>query len=417
MDKVYACIDLKTFYASVECIERGLDPMYAHVAVADASKGKGTICLAISTGLKQKGVKNRCRLYEIPSYLTYIIAKPRMRLYMEYAANIYSIYLRYVSKEDIYVYSIDEAFLDLTNYLSYYQMDAQQLVKKILYDIQKEIGIYASAGIGTNLYLAKVALDILAKHAKDGIAYMNEDKYRQQLWHHKPLQDFWQVGKGIVERLKKYGIFDMYGIAHCKQDLLYQEFGVNAEYLIDHAWGIEPTTIQDIQQYEPKQQSLSSHQILQSDYTYEEAKLVLKEMVELHTLRLVNQHLVTGKLHLFIGYTDRKQKLSKSWKLHVKTNACSILMKEFLRVYEQCVHKSSWIRSIGITFEHVEDEKYESFDLFSDPIALEKERKLQHTLVNIKQKYGKSSILKGMNMLDKATTLQRNRLIGGHNAE
>lgn len=417
MEKVYACIDLKTFYASVECIERGLDPMEAHVAVADATKGKGAICLAISMGLKQKGVKNRCRLYEIPSDLTYIIAKPRMRLYMEYAANIYSIYLRYVAKEDIHVYSIDEAFLDLTDYLFYYQMDARQLVKKILYDIQKEIGIYASAGIGTNLYLAKVALDIVAKHRKDGIAYMNEDIYRKQLWHHRPLQDFWQVGKGTVERLKKFGIYDMYGIAHCKEKLLYQEFGVNAEYLIDHAWGIEPTTIQDIKQYEPKHHSLSSHQILQCDYTYKEAKLVLKEMVELLVLRLVNQHFVTGQIHLFIGYADKKQKLSKSRKLHVKTNACSLLMQEFLKLYEQYVSTSSWIRSIGITLERVEDEKYESFDLFSDPIALEKERKLQHTLMDIKQKYGKNSVLKGMNLLDKATTVQRNQLIGGHNAE
>lgn len=417
MDKVYACIDLKTFYASVECIERGMDPMHAHLAVADETKGKGAICLAISTGLKQKGVRNRCRLYEIPSNLSYVIAKPRMRLYMEYAANIYSIYLRYVAKEDIHVYSIDEAFLDLTNYISYYQMSAVQIVEKILQEIQKEIGIYATAGLGTNLYLAKVALDIMAKHASNGMGYMDEQLYRKVLWNYRPLQDFWQIGNGIVERLKKYGIYDMQGIAHCKEEILYKEFGINAEYLIDHAWGKEPTTIQDIKAYRPKQHSLSSHQILQSDYTYDEAKLVLKEMIELHALKLVQQHFVTGQVHLFVGYKNRKRSVNKSWKLSTKTNACSVLTKEFVRVYEKYVQKGEWIRSIGISFDNVQHEEYESFDLFSDPVALEKERKLQQTLVTIKQKYGKSAILKGMNFLDKATTMERNRLIGGHNAE
>lgn len=418
MENIYLCIDLKTFYASVECVARGLDPFKTNLVVADPSRGKGAICLAVSPKMKEQGVRNRCRVFEIPNHIEFITALPRMKLYMEYSADIYAIYLKYVSKDDIHVYSIDEAFLDITHYKKLYGLSAKELAKRIMDDIYVTTGITATAGIGTNLYLAKVALDITAKHTENHMGILNEERYRKTLWHHQPLTDFWQVGRGIAKRLAKYGIVDMYGITQIEERILYKEFGVNAEYLIDHAWGKEPTKISDIKQYKSKSNSFSNHQILFENYVYEDVVLVIKEMVELSVQDLVEQHLVCDRIGLYIGYADDEIKSTGGYaKLPWKTNSYQILVKEFLKVYQKTANPHHLIRRVGITFGDVVDDLYESYDLFMDMEALEKEKKLQSALIEIKHKYGKNAVLKGMNMLDKATTRQRNKLVGGHNAE
>ena len=281
MQRYYLCIDLKTFYASVECVERGLDPFNTNLVVADPDRGKGTICLAVSPKMKMLGVKNRCRVFEIPPNIKYIMATPRMKKYIEYSANIYGIYLKYFSKDDIHVYSIDEAFMDVTNYLKLYKVNAIDIAKTIIKDIFKTYGITAVAGIGTNMYLAKIALDITAKHSSTNIGFLDEEKYKKELWHHKPLSDFWQIGKGIERRLNKMRIFDMYDIAHTDPKKLYKEFGVNAEYLIDHSLGKESCTISDIKKYKSKTNSITNSQVLFEDYSFDKARLVLKEMVEI----------------------------------------------------------------------------------------------------------------------------------------
>ena len=284
--KTYFCIDLKTFYASVECVERGLDPFQTNLVVADPSRGRGAICLAISPRMKMLGVKNRCRIYEIPPNIKYIIAVPRMKKYIEYSANVYGIYLKYFSKDDIHVYSVDEAFMDVTNYLTMYKKTPVELAKMVIKDIFNTFGITATAGIGTNLYLTKIALDISAKHSVENIGYLDEALYKKTLWNHRPLSDFWQIGRGIERRLNKMGIYDMQGVAACDERKLYKEFGINAKYLIDHAWGKESCTIQDIKAYKPKSNSISNNQILFEDYPFEKARLVLKEMVELRKLKI-----------------------------------------------------------------------------------------------------------------------------------
>ena len=286
MGQYYLCIDLKTFYASVECVERGLDPFNTNLVVADPDRGKGTICLAVSPKMKMLGVKNRCRVFEIPPNIKYIMATPRMKKYIEYSANIYGIYLKYFSKDDIHVYSIDEAFMDVTNYLKLYKVNAIELAKTIIKDIFKTYGITATAGVGTNMYLAKIALDITAKHSSTNIGYLDEEKYKKELWHHRPLSDFWQVGKGIERRLNKMRIFDMYDIAHTDPKKLYKEFGVNAEYLIDHSLGKESCTISDIKKYKSKTNSITNSQVLFEDYSFDKARLVLKEMVEIRKLEI-----------------------------------------------------------------------------------------------------------------------------------
>ena len=290
MQDIYLCIDLKTFYASVECVERGLDPFSTNLIVADPTRGKGSICLAVSPKMKMLGVKNRCRVFEIPSNIKYITAMPRMKKYIEYSANIYGIYLKYFSKEDIHVYSIDEAFIDATHYLKMYNMNAIELAKTIVKNIYDEYKITAAAGIGTNLYLAKIALDITAKHSAGNIGYLNEEKYIKELWKHKPLTDFWQVGKGIEKRLNKMGLYTMQDVANCEQKRLYKEFGINAELLIDHAWGKESCKMEDIKKYTPKNNSISNSQVLFKDYNFEKARLLVKEMVELGSLRLVEKN-------------------------------------------------------------------------------------------------------------------------------
>lgn len=416
--KAYLCIDLKTFFASVECVERKLDPFAVNLVVADPSRGKGALCLAVSPKMKEQGVHNRCRIFEIPDNISYITAMPRMNLYMQYSADIYGIYLKYISREDIHVYSIDEAFLDVSEYLQMYSVSAKELARMILQDIYTTTGITATVGIGTNLYLAKIALDITAKHAKDNMGILDEQLYRETLWHHKPVSDFWQVGRGISKRLEKYSVADMYDIAHMDERILYREFGVNAEYLIDHAWGREPTTIKEIKAYESKSNSLSNSQILFEDYNYEEALLVLKEMVELNVQNLVEFHRVTDHIGLYIGYSARNVKATGgSRKLSNVTNSYAYLRNAFIKLYRETVNRQELVHMLSISFGNVVDEMYETYDLFTDFNALEKEKKLQLTLLNIKHKFGKNAVIKGMNLLNKATAISRNKLVGGHNAE
>jgi len=416
--KAYLCIDLKTFFASVECVERKLDPFAVNLVVADPSRGKGALCLAVSPKMKEQGVHNRCRIFEIPDNISYITAMPRMNLYMQYSADIYGIYLKYISREDIHVYSIDEAFLDVSEYLQMYSVSAKELARMILQDIYTTTGITATVGIGTNLYLAKIALDITAKHAKDNMGILDEQLYRETLWHHKPVSDFWQVGRGISKRLEKYSVADMYDIAHMDERILYREFGVNAEYLIDHAWGREPTTIKEIKAYKSKSNSLSNSQILFEDYNYEEALLVLKEMVELNVQNLVEFHRVTDHIGLYIGYSARNVKATGgSRKLSNVTNSYAYLRNAFIELYRETVNRQELVHMLSISFGNVVDEMYETYDLFTDFNALEKEKKLQLTLLNIKHKFGKNAVIKGMNLLNKATAISRNKLVGGHNAE
>lgn len=416
MNNIYLCIDLKTFYASVECVERNLDPFTTNLVVADESRGKGTICLAISPKMKMLGIKNRCRLFEIPPNIKYIIAKPRMSKYIEYSANIYAIYLKYIAKEDIHVYSIDEAFLDVTHYLKTYKMNAMQLAKTITKDILNTYGITATAGIGTNLYLAKIALDIMSKHTPTNIGWLDEERYKKELWHHKPLKDFWQIGTGIQTRLNKMGIYTMYDIAHANEKRLYKEFGVNAEFLIDHSKGKESCTIADIKSYKPKTNSISNSQVLFEDYNYEKARLVLKEMIELKSLELVDKNLVAGAIQLYIGYSKDVIKATGGTKrLAISTNTFSELLKSFMQLYDNTTNLNVPIRRIGIALCGLEDKNYEQLNLFIDHKRVEKEQKIEKIINEIKLKNGKNAILRGMNLEAGATARIRNTLIGGHN--
>lgn len=415
-NKIYLCIDLKSFYASVECVERGWDPLTARLVVAAPERSEKTICLAVSPALKQMGVPNRCRVFQIPKEIPYKMAPPRMQLYIDYAAEIYGVYLKYIAKEDIQVYSIDEAFLDVTDYLHLYQMTAVELGRKIMQDILDTTKIPAACGVGTNLYLAKVALDIMAKHETDRIAYLDEARYREKLWKHKPLTDFWRVGRGTVERLSNMGICTMEEIAHARESLLYKSFGIDAELLIDHAWGREPVTIADIKAYRPKNTSLSSGQVLPRDYSYEEGILVVKEMADLLCLDLVDQGLVTSHISLVIGYSNQKcfEPAKGSTTLRSATSSNRRLLSYVEQLYRRIVRPGAYIRRITLTYTGVMTEDYQQFDLFSDPEETEKDVKAQRAVISIKQRYGRNAILKGMNLEESATTIERNGQIGGH---
>lgn len=418
MDRVYLCIDFKTFFASVECAERGLNPFCTNLVVADASRGKGTICLAITPQMKMLGIKNRCRLFEVPENIKYIAAVPRMQKYIEYAANIYAIYLKYFAKEDIHVYSIDESFIDITHYLKMYNMKSMQLAQLIMKEVYDTYKISSACGIGTNLYLAKIALDIMAKHSTNNIGWLTEERYKNELWHHQPLSDFWQIGNGIETRLKKHGILDMYDIAHTDQKILYKEFGINAEFLIDHSLGIESCTIADIKAYKPKSNSICNSQILFEDYSFDKAEIVLKEMIEIKSLELVENDLVTERIKLYIGYSkDTIPATGGSVTLSKATNVFSDLEEEFLKVYRKTTNRNVAIRRIGVYFEKVSKIDYEQLDLFVDQAKIEKERKLEKTISQVKNKHGKNAILRGMNLVDGATAKVRNTLIGGHNGQ
>lgn len=417
MNKIYLCIDLKSFYASVECVERGLDPFQINLVVADPTRGGGAITLAASPAIKQLGIPSRGRIYEIPKDIQYIIAPPRMKLYMQYSARIYKIFLKYISSEDIHVYSIDESFIDVTSYLKLYNMTAKELAKTILDDIYNETGITATVGIGTNLFLTKVALDITAKHTPDNMGYLDEDLFKQLIWHHKPITDIWMIGPGTARRLAQFDINDLYGVAHFPEQKLYKMFGVNAEYLIDHSWGREPTEIKDIKAYKPSSNSISNSQILFEDYNYKDAFLVMKEMVESNVLSLTEKHLVTNHIALYIGYSKNVIKPSRgSCKITNTTNSYKILLQEFINLYKRIINPEYPIRQIAISFGNVVNECYEQLDLFADYEDIEKEKRVQEALVSIKNKYGKNAVLKGMNLCDKATQRKRNGLVGGHNA-
>lgn len=414
--RMYLCIDLKSFYASVECADRGLDPMTTKLVVADPERTQKTICLAISPAMKKLGIKNRCRVFEIPANLEYIMAPPRMQRYIDVSADIYGVYLKYIAKEDLYVYSIDEIFIDCTDYLSMYQMTATELATVIMDDVRKTTGITATCGIGTNMYLAKVALDISAKHVKDHIAYLDEELYKKTLWNHRPITDFWRVGKGIAKRLERHGLYTMKDIAQAKEDLLYSLFGVDAELLIDHAWGIEPTTIADIKSYKPKHNSLTSGQVLCEESTHDEGKLVVKEMVDLLCLELVDKCLVTDSISLQIGFENRLElPLARgTTTLPVTTSSAKTMLPYVEALYERIIPNHMGIRRVNLTFNNVIDEAYQQYDLFIDPVELERERKMQRAMIDIKKKFGKNAILKGMNLEEGARTIQRNAQIGGH---
>ena len=415
-NKIYLCIDLKSFYASVECVERGWDPLTARLVVADPERSEKTICLAVSPALKQMGVPNRCRVFQIPKEIPYKMAPPRMQLYIDYAAEIYGVYLKYIAKEDIQVYSIDEAFLDVTDYLHLYQMTAVELGRKIMQDILDTTKIPAACGVGTNLYLAKIALDILAKHETDRIASLDEKLYRKRLWNHRPLTDFWRVGRGTAARLSDMGIQTMGEIAQAKEELLYKAFGIDAELLIDHAWGREPVTIADVKAYRPKNTSLSSGQVLPRDYSYEEGILVVKEMADLLCLDLVDQGLVTSHISLVIGYSNQKcfEPAKGSTTLRSATSSNRRLLSYVEQLYRRIVRPGAYIRRITLTYTGVMTEDYQQFDLFSDPEETEKDVKAQRAVISIKQRYGRNAILKGMNLEESATTIERNGQIGGH---
>lgn len=417
MSKVYFCIDLKTFFASVECVERGLDPFKTDLVVADKTRGRGTICLAISPKMKSRGIRNRCRFYEIPINVKPIIAKPRMKKYIEYSANIYEIYLKYFSKEDIHVYSIDEAFMDVTNYLKLYGKTPLELAKTIIKEIYEKTGITATAGIGTNLYLTKIALDITAKHVKENIGYLDTQKYKEELWHHKPLTDFWQIGNGIQKRLEKYKIYDMYDLAHFDETKLYKEFGINAQLLIDHAWGIEPCTIKDIKNYKTKGNSISNGQVLFDDYSYLDARKVVIEMVDALTLELVRKNKYTSSIYLYIGYTNNNDNLKISKHLVDATNSFQTILKVFLDEYDKNINKELTIRKINIGFSNLTDKRNTQLDLFGESVIRDNDEKIEQVINNIKDKYGKNSLLRAISYDELATQRERNKLIGGHNAE
>ncbi|HKM21234.1 MAG TPA: DNA repair protein [Lachnospiraceae bacterium] len=414
--RIYLCIDLKSFYASVECVERGLDPMKAKLVVADPERSEKTICLAITPAMKALGIKNRCRIFEIPQNVKYEIATPRMQKYIDYAAEIYGIYLKYIAKEDIYVYSIDEAFMDVTDYLALYQMSARELGQRIMSTIKEELGIIATCGIGTNLYLTKVALDISAKHSPDFIGELDEKTYQKTLWNHKPLTDFWRIGPGIAKRLAGYGILTMGDIAHANEDLLYQLFGIDAELLIDHAWGREPVTLPDIKGYTAQTNCLTSGQVLMRDYQFEEAKLVAKEMMDLLCLDLVEKKLVTKSITLHVGYSNKLNVPSAhgTTGLNEESNADMVIIPAITALFEKIVNPNYPVKRMNISCNHVIPEEFHQYSFFSDATELEKNRKIQKAVLEIKHKFGKNAILKGMNFEEGAMTKERNHQIGGH---
>lgn len=504
--KTYIAIDLKSFYASVECRERNRDPLTTNLVVADPSRTEKTICLAVSPSLKKYGLSGRARLFEViqkvkianelrklkapnkvfcgssddsialqknPSLkIDYITAPPRMARYMEYSTKIYNIYLKYIAPEDIHIYSIDEVFIDVTHYLSTYNMTARELAMTMIQDILGTTGITATAGIGTNMYLCKIAMDIVAKHIepdKNGvrIAELDEMSYRRLLWNHRPITDFWRVGRGYSKKLEKIGLYTMGDIARCSigkptdyynEELLYKLFGINAELLIDHAWGYEPCTMEDVKAYKPETNSISSGQVLHCPYEFDKARLVVKEMTDLMVLDLVDKGLATNQIVLTIGYdieniTDKNRsqiykgtvttnyygkKVPKpahgTTNLPKQTSSTTLITNAVMELYDKIVNKKLLIRRINIVANKLVDEhsvknanKYEQLDLFTDYEILkkqrekenaesEREKRMQNTILDIKKKFGKNAILKGMNLQEGATAKDRNNQIGGHKA-
>ena len=417
-ERFYLCIDLKSFFASVEAVDRGLDPFTTNLVVADPSRGRGSVCLAITPAMKALGIRNRCRVFEIPRGVEYITAMPRMKKYMEVSAQIYGIYLRYISPEDIHVYSIDECFIDITPYLKMYKRSPKEMAIMLMDAVRAETGICATAGIGTNLFLAKVALDITAKKVPDHIGYLDAESFREYLWHHRPITDIWNIGAGIARRLEKYGVYDLYGVTQLPADTLYKEFGTNAEYLIDHANGIEPCTIADIHNYQAKSHSLSNGQILFEDYNFDDAQIVMQEMVDNLVLELVEKNLVADEISLAVGYSrDVRRASGGSRKLPAHTSSYKSLVAEFVRLYRETTDKRTPIHKLTVGLGNLVDADtvHLQLDLFADTRADERESKLQHALLDIKGKFGKNAVLRGINYHDKSTGRKRNTLVGGHN--
>lgn len=420
-DRVYLCIDLKSFFASVECVERGLDPMKTNLVVADPEREKGTICLAVSPAMKALGVRNRCRVFEIPRSIKYIMAPPRMQKYIDYAADIYGIYLRYISKDDIFVYSIDEAFIDITPYIKKYSMNGREFALFLMNKISDELGIRATAGIGTNLYLTKIALDITAKHSPDFIGYLDAESFRETLWDHRPLTDFWRIGEGTARRLEKHGIYTMRQIAMMDEDILYRLFGIDAELMIDHAWGREPTTMADIKAYRPKTNSLTSGQVLMRDYSFDEGRLILREMMDLLALDMVDKNVVTSSVSLWVGYSGRigAEPARGSASLDIRTNSDRILIPAVTKIYDRIVDRNLPVKRINISVNALESGDSEPVQVSMLPECnndelLDKSRRIQKAVLGLKHRYGPDAVLKGMNFEAAGTTRQRNHQIGGH---
>jgi DNA polymerase V len=479
--RAYVAIDLKSFYASVECREHGLDPLTARLVVADESRTEKTICLAVTPALKAYGVPGRPRLFEVVQKskekgFDFVIAKPRMALYMQYSTKIYSIYLRYVAPEDIFAYSVDEVFIDVTSYLNHYNMTPHELTIKMIREVQTETGITATAGIGTNMYLAKIAMDIVAKHMpadEDGvrIAEIDERSYRELLWDHEPITDFWRVGRGTAKRLATHGLYTMGDVARCSigkdadyhnEELLYRVFGVNAELLIDHAWGYEPCTIADVKSYKPDNHSLSQGQVLHEPYSFEKGRIIVREMAEMLSYDLAVKHLVADQVVLNINYDAKNIEdptLRKKYKgetvtdrygrtvprhahgtqnLEQMTAATDRIIDAALAIYDREVNRDLYVRYIYVIACNVvpeeqagggqaDVEEYEQLDLFTDyeakaiekeqeQKARDKEKRLQDAMIDIKLKYGKNAVVRGTSLQEGATARERNRQIGGHKA-
>ena len=436
----YIAIDMKSFYASVECVARGYDPLRARLLVVDVSRSDQTICLAVSPALKDMGVPSRPRLFEakqaIQRYerlhhctVSYVAAVPRMALYEEVAAQIHSVLLGYAAAEDIHVYSIDECFIDVTPYLHFYREEAERMrqhpahvmAMKMVREILKVTGITATVGIGTNLYLAKIAMDIVAKHVDDHIGILNEISYRQQLWDHSPLSDFWRIGSRTEKKLAGYGIHTMGDIAYTSvtsEEWLYKMFGIDAELLIDHAWGLESCDIHDIKNYHTEEHSLSNGQVLMRNYSFEEAAVVVREMTDVLVLDLVSKGLITGSVTLWIAYDHRYERPSShgTVRLTSLTNSSSTIMDEVDKLYQKITDRHTGIRRIEICANRVMPEGYLQYDLFTDPAAVEKEKNLQQAILDVKKRYGKNAIMRGANLLDCSTYRERNNQIGGHRA-
>ena len=391
--------------------------MTTDLVVADPERGDKTICLAVSPSLKKKGVKNRCRVFEIPSHIHYIKAPPRMQKYIDYAASIYGIYLRYFSFEDVYVYSIDEAFLDVTGYLARYKKTPKEMAVFLMDRITDEVGVRATAGIGTNLYLCKIALDINAKHAPDFIGVLDEESYREKLWDHKPLSDFWRIGRGIEARLARFGIFTMRQIAHAPEDLLYKEFGIDAELLIDHAWGRESVTMRDIQAYKPKNNSICSGQVLFKDYPFDEALVVGKEMGDDIALQLSRKKKKAAGITLGVGMAGRSGGGGRhmSYSFPSPTQNDLVFRDIAARLFVSMVGKDEYVRRFMISLSGiVDDNDPVQLDLFLDNEESKKRESIQKAILSIKDTYGKNAILKGMDYEEGATQRERNVQIGGH---
>ena len=417
---VYMCLDLKSFYASVECADLGVDPFTTPLVVADASRGLGAITLAISPALKALGVKNRCRLFEVPSTIEYMAVKPRMRRYMEVSASIYGVLLEYVAPEDIHVYSIDEYFIDVTPYSRLYKKSYYDLALLFKDKVLARTHIHATVGLGSNLFLAKVALDVLAKHAPQGIGVLNEELFKEKIWYHQPITDIWQIGKGIARRLHKYGVVDLHGITTVPEDRWYKEFGVNAELLIDHAWGRETCTMKEIHAYRPAKHSLSRGQILLRNYSYEECFVPLREMVESLLLELIAEEALTKYISLGVRYADRTVKgTGGSRRLSKYTCSLEILSQAVLELYKETVHRYQEIRQLSVGFDDLVNRAAVPWeeDLFSDDSKEEeKSYQVERTVLEIKERFGGNSILRASSLQEEGTMQFRNTLVGGHNA-